>query len=55
MLVLSRKTSDSLLIGKDIEVVVVEIRGNTVRLGVKAPDDVKVLRGEIAGQEQEAP
>lgn len=47
MLVLSRKTNQSIMIGEDIEVVVLEIKGDTVKIGLKAPRDVKVYRQEI--------
>lgn len=47
MLVLSRNCNESIMIGDDVEVTVVEVRGNKVRLGVKAPDQVKVFRREL--------
>lgn len=47
MLVLSRKPNQSIIIGEDIEVVVLEIKGDTVKIGLKAPRDVKVYRQEI--------
>jgi carbon storage regulator len=47
MLVLSRKPNQSIIIGEDIEVVVLEVKGDTVKLGLKAPRDVKVYRQEI--------
>ena len=47
MLVLSRKIGQSLLIGSDIRIKVVEIRGQQVRLGLEAPDDVPVIREEL--------
>jgi carbon storage regulator len=46
--VLSRKKKESIVIGKDIKIVVVEIRGDKVRLGIEAPDDVSVHREEVA-------
>lgn len=48
MLVLSRKLDERILIGKDIEVIVVEIRGDNVRLGIKAPQNLTVHREEVA-------
>lgn len=48
MLVLSRKTSERIKIGKDIYLTVVEIRGNKVRLGIEAPKNVTVDREEVA-------
>ncbi len=47
MLVLARRVNDSIVIGDNIEIVVVEIKGDQVKLGVKAPKEVKVFRGEI--------
>ena len=48
MLILSRKTDESVLIGANIEVYVVSIRGDKVRLGFRAPGNVPVHRREIA-------
>ena len=47
MLVLSRKAGESLVIGHDVVVTVVEFRGDQVRLGVKAPRSIQVHREEI--------
>lgn len=47
MLVLSRKVGESILIGNDIVITVVAYRGDKVRLGIKAPSDVRVDREEI--------
>ena len=47
MLVLARKPGEHLLIGADIEITVVSVRGNQVRIGIKAPPSVSVCRGEI--------
>lgn len=47
MLVLSRKVGESLIIGNEIQLKVVEVRGNQVRLGVEAPADVSVIREEL--------
>ncbi len=47
MLILTRRLQETLNIGDDIEVTVLGIRGNQVRLGVKAPRDVAVHREEI--------
>jgi carbon storage regulator len=48
MLVLSRKPGEELVIGKGIQVRVLEVRGNHVRLGFVAPDNVTIHRREIA-------
>ena len=47
MLVLSRKKDEIIDIGDDIQIVVVEIRGGIVRLGISAPPDVTVHRREV--------
>ena len=47
MLILSRKKGESLAIGENIEITVVEVSGDRVRLGIKAPSDVSVLRAEL--------
>lgn len=47
MLVLSRKKDESIVINNDITIVVVEIRGDKVRLGVEAPKEVPVHRQEV--------
>ncbi|GAB4141295.1 carbon storage regulator CsrA [Thermopirellula anaerolimosa] len=47
MLVLSRKTNEQIIIGDDIVVTVVSIRGGSVRLGIDAPATLSIHRGEI--------
>ena len=47
MLVLSRYKDQSVMIGDDIEVLIISVRGNTVRLGINAPKDIPVHRKEI--------
>lgn len=47
MLVLSRKKNESIIINDDITIVVVEIRGDKVRLGIEAPKEVPVHRREV--------
>jgi len=47
MLVLTRKPGEKIYIGAEITLTVTEIRGNKVRLGIDAPDDVHVLRSEL--------
>lgn len=53
MLVLTRKVHQSIVIGDEIEVVVLEVRGEQVRLGIRAPRDVTVHRKEIYEQIQD--
>ncbi len=50
MLVLTRKVNQTIVIGDNIEVVVLEVRGEQVRLGIRAPRDVSVHRKEIYEQ-----
>ena len=47
MLVLTRKVGETVLIGDDISISVLNIRGNQVKIGIKAPKDVSVHRDEI--------
>lgn len=47
MLVLSRKKNETILIDGNIEIQVVQIQGNKVRIGINAPREVRVLRGEL--------
>ena len=47
MLVLSRKLNESIVIGDNIEITVAEIRGDRIRLAVKAPKEVPVTRREV--------
>jgi len=54
MLALSRKINESIMIGHDIEVTVLEIKGEQVKLGINAPKSVPLYRKEIYVQIQEA-
>tara|TARA_B100000029_G_scaffold11951_1_gene12672 strand:- start:170 stop:400 length:231 start_codon:yes stop_codon:yes gene_type:complete len=55
MLVLSRKSSQQITIGGDVVVTVLKTDRGTVKLGIDAPPEVKVVRGEIAdGREPES-
>ena len=47
MLVLSRQRDQSIMIGDDIVITIVDIRGDKVRLGINAPNDVPVHRQEV--------
>ena len=51
MLVLSRKVGDKLVIDGNITVEVVKIQGNRISLGIVAPSNVKILRGELTKQQ----
>ncbi len=47
MLVLSRQKDESIMIGDDVEIVIVDVRGDKVRLGITAPREISVHRKEI--------
>ena len=53
MLVLTRKPGEKVVIGKGITVTVVEVMGNKVRVGIDAPGQVRILRGELACWQEE--
>jgi len=47
MLVLSRQRDESIIIGDDIEITIVDVRGDKVRLGINAPREISVHRKEV--------
>ncbi len=47
MLVLTRKSGESLMIGDTIEITIVSVRGGQVKLGIQAPSDVAIYRKEL--------
>ena len=47
MLVLSRQKDESIVIGDDVEITIVDVRGDKVRLGITAPREVSVHRREV--------
>ncbi len=47
MLILSRKVNEKIMIGEDISLTIIEIRGDQVKIGVEAPKSVKVFRQEV--------
>lgn len=53
MLVLSRKIDDEIIIDENITVRVLRVKGNTVRIGITAPGDVSIMRGELPRREIE--
>jgi len=54
MLALSRKQGESIVIGNNIEITVIEVKGDQIKLGISAPKSVPVYRKEIYSQIQEA-
>ena len=55
MLVLTRRVSETIKIGPDIEVIVLAVNGSQVRIGIKAPKNVVVDREEIAERRRQNP
>ena len=54
MLALSRKSGESIMIGSDIEITILEVKGEQVKIGIAAPKQVPVYRKEIYKEIQEA-
>lgn len=54
MLALSRKQGESIMIGSDIEITILESKGDQVKIGISAPKSVPIYRKEIYAQIQEA-
>ncbi|OJW22176.1 MAG: hypothetical protein BGO49_19295 [Planctomycetales bacterium 71-10] len=55
MLVLSRKALQSVVIGQDVKITVIRVEGNQVRIGIEAPGDVRILRGELVDESESTP
>lgn len=53
MLVLTRREGEVLTIGEDIKIVIVQVKGKQIRLGIEAPEDVFVLREEAKKKTKE--
>ena len=53
MLVMTRRPGEKVVIGNGITVTVVEVRGDRVRVGIEAPGQVRILRGELACRQGE--
>ena len=47
MLCLTRKLNERIRIGKDVVIRIIKIKGNRVQIGIAAPEDVRILRGEL--------
>jgi len=54
MLVLTRKLQEKIHIGDNITLTIVKVKGNTVRVGIEAPREVRIVRGELPQKEQPA-
>ncbi|HOS33810.1 MAG TPA: carbon storage regulator CsrA, partial [Spirochaetota bacterium] len=54
MLILARKENQSIMIGEDIEISILNIKGDHVKIGIDAPSDVKVYRKEVFEEIQAA-
>ena len=54
MLALSRKTNESIMIGNDVEITILEVKGDQVKIGINAPKKVPIYRKEIYLQIKEA-
>jgi carbon storage regulator len=50
MLVLSRRVGESVVVGDDVAITILEVRGDVVRVGIEAPRDVKVHRAELLAE-----
>lgn len=54
MLVLTRRRGESVLIGDKVEITIVEIQGDKIKIGVSAPKKIEVLRKELVSQAKDA-
>lgn len=50
MLVVTRKPNDAVLIGDNVRITVVSVRGGSVKIGIEAPPHVRILRDELSGE-----
>ncbi|PQO26086.1 hypothetical protein C5Y96_21795 [Blastopirellula marina] len=55
MLVLTRKQQQQIQIGEGVTITILKVKGNTVRIGIEAPNDVKIVRAELEPEEEAAP
>jgi carbon storage regulator len=54
MLVLTRKPGQFILLGDSVQITVVKVKGQQIRLGIEAPESVPIQRGELAGFDDQA-
>lgn len=55
MLILSRKLGESIIIDGRIEIKIIKVSGGRVRIGIDAPDDVRVVRSELVEEQEKVP
>ena len=55
MLVLNRKTEQSILVDGNIKITILKVRGSQVQVGFEAPEDIRILRAELAPQDSLEP
>src|SRR5688572_7946823 len=55
MLVLTRKQQEQIRIGNQVTITILRISGNQVRVGIEAPPDVRILRGELPAHAEQSP
>lgn len=55
MLVLTRKATQQIQVGENIVITILQVKGNSVRVGIEAPRDIRVLRGELRDEEPGRP
>ncbi len=52
MLVITRQPGDSILIGEDIKVIILEVSGDKIKIGIDAPRSVRIMRSEVLDTER---
>ncbi len=52
MLVITRQPGDSILIGEDIKVIILEVSGDKIKIGIDAPRSVRIMRSEVLDTEK---